>query len=111
MKLRFTLIALSLLGTACNRSSDDLQWQVTGTWSQGIHTLTLGADGTYTSVFSAKHTITYKARWRIENQFLILTDVSSNSVPLADNATVKIVLVDKHRLELSSGTNRIWMTR
>jgi hypothetical protein len=111
MKIVFALIALSLLMTACNRHDADLRQQVTGSWVQGPHTLTLAPDGSYTSVFPGNPAITYKARWHIDRGFLVVTDVRSNSVPMAGNTTVKIVLVDKHHLEMALGTNRISMTR
>jgi hypothetical protein len=112
MRIVLTLIALCFLMTACGRHDAALRQQVAGTWSQGPHTLTLAPDGTYTSVFPGKPPITYKAKWHIERGFLFVTDVKSNSVPMpGGNTTVKIVFVDKHRLELALGTNRISMLR
>ena len=111
MRIVFTLIALSFLMTACDRHGADLRQQVAGTWIQELHTLTLAPDGSYTSIFPGKPAITYKAKWHIESGFLVVTDVRSNSVPMAGNTTVKIVLVDKHHLELALGTNKISMTR
>jgi uncharacterized protein YcfL len=111
MRIVFTLIALSLLMTACGPHDADLRQQVAGTWFQGPHTLTLAPDGSYTSIFPDKPAITYKAKWHIERGFLMMTDVSSNSVPIAGNTTVKIVLVDKHHLELTLGTNLMSMIR
>jgi hypothetical protein len=111
MRTVLTLIALSFLVTACNRHSSDQQRQVAGTWLQGPHTLTLAPDGSYTSIFPGDHVITYEARWHIERGFLVVTDVKSNSVPLAGNTTLKIILVDKHHLVLALGTNGISMTR
>ena len=111
MRIVFTLIALSFLMTACDRHGADLRQQVVGNWFQGPHNLTLAPDGSYTSIFPGNHAITYKAKWHIERGFLVVTDVRSNSVPMAGNTTVKIVLVDKHHLELALGTNRISMIR
>jgi len=111
VKLLFTLIALSLLGTACNPSNETLRRRVAGTWIQGMHTLTLDPDGTYTSIFPGEPAITYKARWQIEHGCLVVTNVSSNAVPIAGDTTVQIVLVDSYRLEMALGTNKIWMTR
>jgi hypothetical protein len=111
MRTVLTLIALCFLVTACNRHGADLRQQVAGTWEQGPHTLILAPDGSYTSVFPGNHAITYKARWHIDRGSLVVTDVISNSVPMAGNTTVKIVLVDKHHLEMALGTNRISMIR
>ncbi len=111
MRIILTLIALSFLVTACDRHGADLGQQVAGTWSQEAHILTLAPDGTYTSIFPGNPPTTYKAKWHIEHEFLLVTDVSSNSVPMAGNTTVKILLVDKHHLELALGTNRISMMR
>ncbi|MGB8367842.1 MAG: hypothetical protein ACLPYZ_03935 [Limisphaerales bacterium] len=111
MRTVLALIALCFLVTACNRHGADLRQQVAGTWEQGPHTLILAPDGSYTSVFPGKPATTYKARWHIDRGFLVVTDVSSNSVPMAGNTTVKIVLVDKHHLEMAVGTNRISMIR
>lgn len=97
--------------TACGRHDTDLRQQVVGTWEQGPHTLTLAPDGSYISIFPGKPAITYKAKWRIERGYLLVTDVKSNSVPMTGNTTVKILLVDKHHLELALGTNRISMMR
>lgn len=97
--------------TACDRHSPDLRQQVAGTWRQGLHTLTLAPDGSYTSIFPGNPAITYKAKWHIDRGYLVVTDVRSNSVPMAGNTTVEIVLVDKHRLVLAFGTNGISMTR
>jgi len=106
-----TLAALSFLVTACNRHGTDVRQQIVGTWVQGPHTLTLAPDGSYTSVFPAKPPITYKARWHIDHGYLVVTDIKSNSVPVAGNNTVKIVAVDSHHLEMTLGTNRIVMIR
>jgi len=111
MRTVFILIALNFLMTACDSHGADLRQQVVGTWMQGPHTLTLAPDGSYTSIFPGKHVITYKARWHIERGFLVVTDVSSNSVPVAGNTTLRIVLVDKHHLVLALGTGGISMTR
>jgi hypothetical protein len=111
MRIVLTLIALCLLVTACNRKGADLRQQIVGTWSQGPHTLTLSPDGSYTSIFPGKPTITYKAKWHIERMFLVVTDVKSNSVPMAGKTTLKIILVDPHHLVLALGTNGISMTR
>ena len=73
--------------TGCDSHGADLRRQVTGTWLQGPHTLTLAPDGSYTSIFPGKPAITYKARWHIERGFLVVTDVSSNSVPMAGKTT------------------------
>jgi len=97
--------------TACNRHGGDLRQQVVGTWVQGPHTLTLAPDGSYTSVFPGKPTITYKAKWHIDRGYLVVTEIKSNSVPVAGNNSVKIVLVEPHRLEMAMGTNRISMVR
>ena len=106
-----TLVTLSLLVTACGRHSADLRQQVVGSWFQGPHTLILAPDGSYTSIFPGNHAITYKAKWHIESGFLVVTDVRSNSVPMAGNTTVKIIFVDKHHLELALGNNGISMIR
>ena len=111
VKLLFALIALSFLLTACNRSSADLRQQVMGTWFQGPHTLTLNPDGSYTSIFPGHPTVTYHAQWHIERGCLVVTGVRSNSLPMAGDTTVKIVLADNHHLELALGTNRISMIR
>jgi len=111
MRIVLTFIALCLLLTACGHRDADLQQRVVGKWLQGPHTLTLGADGSYTSIFPGKPPLTYTARWHVEQGNLVVTDVKSNSVPVAGNTTVKIVKVDKHRLEMSLGTNRISMIR
>jgi len=102
---------ICFLATACNRHSAQLRQQVAGTWAQGPHTLTLGPDGSYTSVFPGKPPVTYKARWRIEGDLMLVTDVRSNSVPIAGDTSVKIVSVDKHRLEMELAGNRISMRR
>jgi hypothetical protein len=112
IRIVLTVLALGFLVTACGRKDSDLQKQVLGTWNQGPHTLTLAADGSYLSIFPGRPMITYKAKWRIERGYLVVTDVKSNSVPMAaGNTTVKIVAVDKHRLEMALGTNRITMLR
>jgi len=111
MRIILTLIALSFLVTACDSHGADLRQQVAGTWRQGPHTLTLAPDGTYTSIFPGNPPISYKARWHVERGFLVVTDVRSNSVPMAGNTTLKIVLVDQHHLVLALGTNGISMTR
>ena len=111
MRTVLALIALNFLMTACDRHGADLRQQVAGSWVQGPHTLTLAPDGSYTSIFPGNHAITYKANWHIERGFLVVTDVRSNSVPMAGNTTMKIVLVDKHHLELALGPNRISMMR
>jgi hypothetical protein len=111
MRIVLTLIALGLLVTACGRQDAGLRRRVAGTWYQGPHTLTLAPDGSYTSVFPGKPTVTYKARWHIERGFLMVTDVKSNSTPISGNTTLKIVLVDQHHLVLALGTNGISMTR
>ena len=109
-----TILSLAVTGfllTACNRHGGDLRQQVVGTWVQGPHTLTLSPDGSYTSVFPGKPTVTYKAKWHIDRGYLVVTDIKSNSVPVAGNNTVKIVLVEPHHLEMAMGTNRISMVR
>jgi hypothetical protein len=111
MRIVLIFVALCLWLTACGRHEADLQKQIVGRWLQGPHTLTLGPDGSYTSIFPGKPAITYKARWHIERGFLVVTDVTCNSVPVAGNTTVKIVKVDKHQLEMTLGTNRISMIR
>ena len=105
------LIAVVFLMTVCDSRGADLRQQVVGTWTQGSHTLTLTPDGTYTSVFPGKPPVTYTARWHIENGFMLVTNVKSNSVPIAGNTTVKILLADKHHLEMGLGTNVISMRR
>ncbi len=112
MRSVLTFIALCLLLTACGRRDADLQKLVVGKWLQGPHTLTLGRDGSYTSIFPGKPPVIYQARWQIEQGSLVVTEVKSNSVPMAaGNTTVKIVKVDKHHLEMALGTNRISMIR
>jgi len=111
MRSVLTLIALGLLVTACDRRDTDLRQQIAGTWSQGPHTLTLAPDGDYTSIFPGQPPITYKAKWHIRRGFLFVTDVKSNSVPMAGNTTLKIILVEQRHLVLALGTNGISMTR
>jgi hypothetical protein len=111
MRTVLALIAVSCLVTACDSRGADLRQQIVGTWSQGPHTLTLAPDGTYTSIFPGKPPVTYRAKWHIERGFLLVTDVKSNSVPMAGTTTLKILQVDKHRLVLALGTNGISMTR
>jgi hypothetical protein len=111
MRIVLTLIALSFFMTGCGRHDANLRQQVVGTWEQGAHTLTLAPDGSYTSIFPGKWVITYTAKWRVERGYLVVTDVKSNSVPMAGNTNVKILAVDKHHLELALGTNRISMAR
>jgi hypothetical protein len=111
MRIVLTLIALSLLVTACKRKGPDVRQYVVGTWYQGQHTLTLSTNGDYISVFPGKPDITYKGKWRIDRGTLIVTDVKSNSVPMAGVTTVQILMVSKQRLELALGTNRISMVR
>jgi hypothetical protein len=111
LRTALTLMAMSFLLTACDSRGADLRQQLTGTWSQGAHTLTLAPDGTYTSLFPGKPPVTYKARWHVEHGFLMVTDVKSNSVPIHGNTTLKIIMVDNHHLVLALGTNGISMTR
>jgi hypothetical protein len=111
MRIVLTLIAPGLLVTACGRGKTDVRRQITGTWHQGPHTLTLAADGSYTSIFPGKPGVTFKGRWHIEREFLVVTDLKSNSVPMAGNTTVRIVAVGEHHLMLAFGTNGIAMTR
>ncbi len=111
MRTVLAFVVLSFLVTACGRHGADLRQQVVGTWRQGPHTLTLAPDGSYTSIFPGRPAVTYKARWHIERGFMMVTDVKSNTVPMAGNTTVKILSVDKHHLELALGTNRISMVR
>jgi hypothetical protein len=111
MRIVLTLIALSLLVTACKRKGPDVRQHVVGTWYQGQHTLTLSPNGDYISVFPGKPNITYTGKWRMERESLIITDVKSNSAPMAGNTTVKVLMVSQHRFELALGTNRISMTR
>lgn len=105
------LAASGVLLTSCNRPGTDVRQQLAGTWFQGRHTLTLAPDGSYTSVFPGEPAIIYMARWHIDGDFLVVTDVKSNSVPIAGDTTVKIVLVDRFHLEMALGTNRISMLR
>ncbi len=104
-------LALGFLVTACNHHGTDPRQQIVGTWVQGPHTLTLAPDGSYTSVFPGKPAITFKAKWHLDRGFLVVTDIRSNSVPMAGSTTVKIVQVDQHHLEMALGTNRISMFR
>jgi hypothetical protein len=111
MRIVLTLMALCFLATACGKKDTDLRQQIMGTWTQGPHTLTLAYDGSYISIFPGRPMITYQARWRVERGYLVVTDLKSNSVPMAGNTVVKIVSVDKHHLEMALGTNRISMVR
>ena len=111
MKVLYALLALCWLATACDRQNASLPQRVAGTWHQGPHQLTLAPDGRYTSVFPGRPPVTYTAQWRIERDCLVITEVKSNAVPIAADTTVRIVSVDKHRLEMALGTNHISMVR
>ena len=112
MRIVLTLMALGLLLTACGRKDARLEKQVAGTWYQGPHTLTLEKDGSYLSIFPGKPMVTYQAGWRVERGYLVVTNITSNSVPMPrGNTAVKILKVDKHHLEMTLGTNRISMLR
>ncbi|HTY89088.1 MAG TPA: hypothetical protein VMB80_16700 [Candidatus Acidoferrum sp.] len=111
VRILLTLGIPGLLMTACKRQAADLRQQVVGTWTQGPHTLTLAPDGTYVSVFPGRPNITYTAKWHLDRGYLVVTDIKSNSVPVAGNNSVKILSVEPHRLDMALGADRISMVR
>lgn len=105
MRVVLAILGATILVTSCGRRDAKLQQAVIGTWRQGeAHTLTFDLDGHYISIYPSPPSSTYEGRWHIERGLLILTQLTSNSVPVGDERIP--VSVSGGRLVLGEGTSR-----
>jgi major membrane immunogen (membrane-anchored lipoprotein) len=105
MKTIPTILALSLLLTACGRHDAQLRKQITGTWADdrpgSLGTMTLASDGSFSSRWrTPNHTNTWEGTWQISDGVLIMTNTKSNDVPITtiSHDKNKIIRVDDHVL-------------
>ncbi|MGN6641984.1 MAG: hypothetical protein ACTHKU_03170 [Verrucomicrobiota bacterium] len=102
MKRLLSFIGLIVCVVGCNRDAK-IERAVVGVWRQGLHTLSLAEDGRYVSDFPAPVSQVYSGRWHVDDGLLVVTDLTSNGVPVADDRTK--VLEYGSRLVLGVGTN------
>src|SRR5579862_5550413 len=114
MKHALIFIALILLVAGCSRGDAKSRSQIIGTWSQGLHTLTLASDGTFTSIFPAdpkSPEINFYGNWNLKWGRLTFTNIRSNSVSILNVGSSKVVSVDDHHLDLDQGSGTYSLAR
>ena len=114
MRHALIFIAVILLMTSCGPGDAKTQSQIIGTWSQGLHTLTLASDGTFTSiypVYQKESATTFYGNWNVKWGRLMFTNIRSNSVSILNVGSSRIVSVDEHHLDLGEGAGTISLTR
>jgi hypothetical protein len=109
MRLALILAGMSVLMIGCGRHDSQLRRSIVGTWSQGQHTLTFGADGSYVSIFPGPHFQRYEGIWHIEHGQLFISDLTSNGISAVDSSTP--VSIDGDKLAFRLGTNMMILTR
>jgi hypothetical protein len=114
MRHALIFIAMILPVTGCGPGDAKTRSQIIGTWSQGLHTLTLATDGTFTSIFPADQrdsVTTFYGNWNVKWERLMFTNIRSNSVSIPNVGSSRIVSVDEHHLDLDEGTGTFSLAR
>ena len=114
MKTIPTILALSLLLTACGRrnsqisklSDAQLGRQIAATWTQeGGQSLTISPDGSFSSSWSSGNKfLKYQGTWLVKDQMLVETVTNASGTmphyPVGGVERVKIIQVDDSRLAI-----------
>jgi hypothetical protein len=106
MKYTPTILALSLLLTACSRHDAEFTKQIPGTWKQELrtytNTLTIVPNGSFSfSRFTTndQDTFTNTGTWRIRGGGIVMTatkQIGAHPLPLGDFFKAKIIHLDDH---------------
>jgi len=118
--MRFTLsiLALSLLLTACSRRDAKLDRQVAGVWNREStsNTMTYASDGSFSIIVrKPSHTNSYAGTWQIRDQVLIMTYTNAPVVKgrslVGGIERYSIIHADDHQLICNEDGQTVTLTR